>query len=429
MKIKLIEKSFEEVSAISKPDHIKPVPQKRFYRNLMSFLSQAELKAINFQYSENGMDKLPDNQPALYLMNHSSFTDLQITAFLLKNRHYHIVTTNDGFVGKYGLMSKLGCIPTKKFISDPTLVKDMKYCIDNLNSSILMFPEASYTFDGTTTPLPESIGKCIKLLKVPVVMIKTTGAFLRDPLYNNLQKRNSQVSARITYLLSPEDIRDKSIEEINKIIFDAFEYNHFDDQIETNTQITEPFRADGLERVLYKCSSCESEGYILGQGTTITCSHCNTTHELGTDGILRISGTKASEPNTSRFDTIPEWYTWERECVRNEIESDNYEYELDVDICMLVDYKAIYKVGTGRLNHDKDGWHLNGCDNRIDFHLPVNCSYNLYADYYWYEIGDMISIGDWKTQYYCFPRRKEDLLVAKARLATEEMYKLSKTPN
>ena len=43
-----------------------------------------------------------------------------------------------------------------------------------------MYPEASYSFDGTATPLPDSLGKCVKLLNIPVVMIKTYGAFARD---------------------------------------------------------------------------------------------------------------------------------------------------------------------------------------------------------------------------------------------------------
>ena len=43
----------------------------------------------------------------------------------------------------------------------------------------------------------------------PVVMIRTYGAFARDPLYNNLQLRKVKVSARMEYLLSPEEIREK----------------------------------------------------------------------------------------------------------------------------------------------------------------------------------------------------------------------------
>ena len=59
--------------------------------------------------------------------------------------------------------------------------------------SVLMFPEASYSFDGTATPLPRKMGVLLKKLNVPVVTVITHGAFLRDPLYNMLQKRKVQV--------------------------------------------------------------------------------------------------------------------------------------------------------------------------------------------------------------------------------------------
>ena len=52
-----------------------------------------------------------------------------------------------------------------------------------------MYPEASYSFDGTATVIPASLGKFIQLLNMPVIMIKTYGAFLHDPLYNGLQLR------------------------------------------------------------------------------------------------------------------------------------------------------------------------------------------------------------------------------------------------
>jgi hypothetical protein len=51
--------------------------------------------------------------------------------------------------------------------------------------------------------------------------------------------------------------------------------------------------------------------------------------------------------------------------------------------------------------------------------------YSAYADYYWYEIGDMICIGDQEILYYCFPQEGGDV-VAKTRLATEELYKIKK---
>jgi hypothetical protein len=47
----------------------------------------------------------------------------------------------------------------------------------------------------------------------------------------------------------------------------------------------------------------------------------------------------------------------------------------------------------------------------------------VYADYFWYEIGDMICIGTPQMQFYCFPENTE-VNVAKLRLAAEELYKM-----
>jgi len=282
-----------------------------------------------------------------------------------------------------------------------------------------MYPEASYSFDGTMTPLPKSLAKCIKLMKVPVVMVKTEGAFLRDPLYNNLQKRKSDVSAKITYLLSPADISDKSADELYEILNEAFEYDHFKSQYNNNITINEPFRADGLHRVLYKCPSCKKEGRMLGKGINISCTSCKKCYTLLENG--KLDALYGDTP----FEFVTDWYAWEREEVKKEIESNKYLLDLEVDIKMLVDMKSIYSVGSGRLVHNKDGFILTGCDGKLEFTQPGNASYSLYADYFWYEIGDMICIGDSKTQYYCFPKNQEKAIVAKARLATEEIYKMN----
>ena len=91
---------------------------------------------------------------------------------------------------------------------------------------------------------------------------------------------------------------------------------------------------------------------------------------------------------------------------------------------MQVDFKAIYKVGEGHLIHNNAGFTLTGCDGRLNYTQPPQASYSLYADYYWYEMADVICIGDTEVHYFCFP--KNNAPVAKIRLATEEMYKLFK---
>lgn len=417
MKIKVKEMDYESVAALPLPAHIKPKKPNKALSTLIRVFSASELKKVNFKSEKLGMEKLKKDEPCLYLMNHSSFTDLEIASYLIYPRPYTIITTQDGFVGKEGLMRSIGCIPTRKFVTDLTLVRDMVYTVKDLKISVLMYPEASYSFDGTATALPDSLGKCVKMLGVPVVMIRTYGAFLRDPLYNNLQLRKVDVSAKMEYLLSKEDTEKLSVDEINAILTDRFTFDNFKLQQENKIKVSEDFRADCLNRVLYKCPHCLTEGKMSGKGIDITCRECGKTYELDEYGYLKALD------GEGKFNHIPDWYKWERECVKEEILSGKYELKTDVDIYMLVDFKQIYKVGDGTLIHNENGFQLTGCDGKLEYSQKPTASYSLYSDYYWYELGDMICIGDTKQTYYCFPKEQGDI-VAKARLAAEELFKI-----
>ena len=298
------------------------------------------------------------------------------------------------------------------------MVRDILHCVKKNKTSILMYPEASYSFDGTATTLPESLGKLVKKLGIPVVMIKTFGAFAYDPLYNGLQIRKTKISATQEYLLSSDDIKEKSFEEINEIINREFSFDNFKWQQENGVKITENFRADFLNRVLYKCPHCNAEGQTEGKGITLTCKNCGKVYELTEDGFM-----KALDGETE-FSHIPDWYNWEREKVREEIISGEYNLDVAADIYMMIDSKCVYNIGEGHLTHNKDGFHLVG-EGGLDYTQDPKVSYSLYADYYWYEISDVICIGNSKALYYCLPKEKGDI-VAKTRLATEELYKLCK---
>lgn len=423
MKIKTAKMNYEDVLRLPAPAHQKPKKQRMIFRMLLVALSMWDLWTTHFTYRMIHMEKLEKDEPCLVLMNHSSFIDLKIAIRLLCTRPFHIICTSDGFVGKRWLMRSLGCIPARKFMTDVTLVRDMVYAVRELKSSVLMYPEASYSFDGTQTPLPDSIGKCLKLLKVPVVMIRTHGAFARDPLYNNLQLRKVRVSADVEYLLSVKEIEEKSAQELNDILQEKFTFDYFRWQQENKIRIKEPFRADGLNRMLYKCPRCKTEGQMCGQGTKILCKQCGKEYELTEYGYLEDSEQDTQEE--MRFTHIPDWYRWERECVRQELLDGTYRMEVPVAIYMMVNTDRIYQVGEGVLTHSRKGFHLTGCDGKLDYVQEPLASYSLYSDFYWYEIGDMISIGNEKVQYYCFPKESGDI-VAKARLATEELYKLVK---
>jgi len=417
MKIKTRELSYDEVVSLPARKHKKPVKPNVLLDKLIVALSKSELEKVNFLCEYEGFEKIGKNEPCLILMNHSSFIDLKIAKTIMKDRPFQIVCTSDGFVGKEGLMRRIGCIPTQKFVTDINLVRDMKYCVDKLNTSVLLFPEASYSFDGTATPLPDSLSKCIKMLNVHVIFIETFGAFHRDPLYNGLRLRKVDVTAKASLIFHKDELKELSIKYISDKLNDCFSFDHFRWQDEGKIKVDEDFRTLGLERVLYKCPACKTEGNMKGEGTKIKCSSCNKIYYMSEYGRMK------AENGETEFPHIPDWYRWERECVREEIESDTYLLDIPVDIAILKDFNAIYKVGEGRLKHNKDGFRLNGCDGKLDYSQSRKSSYSLYADYFWYEIDDVICIGDSNTLYYCFPKTQNHP-VAKTRLATEELFRI-----
>lgn len=419
MKIKIIEKSYAEVMALPIPKHRKPKRIGLFFRTLIKLLSAFNLGRYHIRYDEHGMERLGKGEPCMILMNHSSFIDMQIAANYLFPRPFSTVCTTDAYVSKAWLMRAIGCIPTQKFVSDLTLIKDMEYALKALKSSVLMYPEAGYCFDGTASLLPDSLGRLIKHLDVPVVTIITRGAFSREPLYNMLRHRQVDIGADVTYQLSREQIRESTAEQLNEVIREAFSFDNFKWQQENGVVIDEDFRADGLERVLYKCPHCLGEGVTEGCGTHLRCHQCGKIYELTPLGFLQ------AEDGEGAFRHVPDWYAWEREEVKKEIRSGEYRLDTDVEIYMLVDYKGLYHVGDGRLVHSEEGFHLTGCDGDLDYKQAPLSAHSLNADYYWYELGDVISIGNKKHLFYCFPKG-EHVIVAKTRMAAEELYKIKR---
>ena len=96
----------------------------------------------------------------------------------------------------------------------------------------------------------------------------------------------------------------------------------------------------------------------------------------------------------------------------------------DVDIVVQVNLDGVCDIGGGHLTHNAEGFRLTSDDGALDYSQPADFTHTLYADYYWYEIADTIGIGNNEYSYFCFP--KSEVSVTKARLATEEIYKIAK---
>jgi hypothetical protein len=155
-----------------------------------------------------------------------------------------------------------------------------------------------------------------------------------------------------------------------------------------------------------------------GKGTRLTCHECGKTWDLTELGYL-----KATE-GEDYFDHIPDWYAWQRSCIREEVISGAYGFDVPCDIFMIVNTKDVYKVGEGRVAHNLDGLHLTGCNGRLDYSQNSRSMYTVEAAFHWYTLGDVIGMGNNRALYFAMPRKEDAHVVGKCRLAAEEIFKV-----
>ena len=228
MKIKTREMSYDELLKLPRLKHKNPRKPSRLLAAVVRIVCASTLRKIKFSYTTERMELVGKRQPCLILMNHSSFTDMKLAFGIFYPRRMGIVTSVDAMSGILGkLMRLLGCTPTHKYVPDVSLLRDIKYMLKNNKTSVLMYPEAGYSFDGRTTTLPRGLGSLMKMLDVPVVTVITQGAFHRDPLYNMLQIRDVKVSATVKCIATPEEIKEKSVEELDALLDEAFSFDNF----------------------------------------------------------------------------------------------------------------------------------------------------------------------------------------------------------
>ena len=104
----------------------------------------------------------------------------------------------------------------------------------------------------------------------------------------------------------------------------------------------------------------------------------------------------------------------------------NVDYETeDIDLYAIKNFKTVYELGKAHLKHTKDELVLTDESGKVLFTQPMKSLYTLNTDFHWYQVADTICIGDEKMRYYCAFKENQNF-VSKARMATEEAFKLTK---
>lgn len=395
-----------------------PMRQGYFWMGLIWLLSKIALTGKKYKVEKINMEGL--KPPYMLLSNHMYFIDFELAALATFPHRVNNVVNVDGYYRRPFLMEWIGCICTRKFTNDAHLVRSI-YKVLRRGDVLCMYPEARYSPIGTTAFLPETLGMLVKRAKVPLVVTIHRGNYLRSPFWNFRKKRKVPLHTTITQVLTAEDVAKMSVSEINDAIKEAMQYDDYKYQKENGILIKEPYRAEGLHKVLYQCPSCGTESEMGSEGTEIFCRRCGKRWNLEEDGTLRaLSG-------ETEFSHIPDWFEWERSEVKRQIESGEYRFEDDVYVYSLPNCWRFKRIGNAHLTHDyENGFVLTGEYNGKDYRiqrLPDGMdSLHIEYDYCYIDPYDCVDISTDNDSFYCYPTKSD--VVTKLAFATEEIYKL-----
>ncbi len=364
---------------------------------------------------KTGMEGL--KPPYLLLCNHNAFLDFKIASVAVFPHRTNNVVAIDGFLKREWLLRAVGCIGKRKFTNDISLIRNLMQVIKNKNIAVV-YPEARYSLCGTNAILPGSLGKLVKLLNVDVVTLITHGHHIDSPFWH-LGSRGVQTVADMTCLISKDELADLSADEINGKIEKAFYYDDFAWQKKNGIRISQLNRAEGLHKVLYQCPHCKTEYRMDSQGSELFCKHCGKVWEMTELGELKAKN------GETEFAHIPDWYEWEREQVRAEIETGTYHFSDQVIVRSLPNAKGYIEIGLAEFVHNMNGFTVKGEYEGKPYFMEKSpqSQYSCHIEYeYLGKFGDCIDLNTLKDTWYCYPQGK-NFSVTKIALATEEMYK------
>lgn len=394
-----------------------PLRQKHYLRPITWALSFPDIFKHRAKINKINMEGI--KPPYLLLCNHNSFLDFKVmTTAIFPNRANYVVAI-DGFIKREWLMRLVGCICTRKFTNDLILVKKMLHVVKQ-GDIVVLFPEARYSLCGTNAVLPDSLGKLIKIMNVPVVTLIMHGHHVNSPFWNLKNRSVKPIEAELKLLYTPEVIKTLSTHTINAELDKAFLYDDYKWQKDKGIHITYSNRAEGLHKVLYQCPHCKTEYEMNSKADAIWCNHCGKKWYMTTLGEL-----KADEGETE-FSHIPDWYEWERKNVRMEIEAGTYHFESKAVIHSLPNSKEFINMGTGTLVHNMNGFLLTGSNNHMPYELTwtAHTLYSCHIEYNYRNIGDCVDLNTSDDTLYIYPL-VEKFSVTKLSLATEELYKVA----
>jgi 1-acyl-sn-glycerol-3-phosphate acyltransferase len=204
-------------------------------------------------------------------------------------------------------------VPKMKFKSDlMTIRRLLKRKQAGLHIGV--FPEGRRSWDGRTVEVVYATSKLIKMLKMPVVVVESNGAYLSEPRWADHYRRG-RIHLKYTRILTEEQVRSMSVDEIHAAV--VLGLSHNEDQWQDNRQT--PYRgkrlAERIERLLFMCPECKTLDSLRSSNDMLTCGSCGYQVRLDEYGRFNLINGKKNHYNSPA-----DWSSWQLEELKTHLE-------------------------------------------------------------------------------------------------------------
>lgn len=368
--------------------------------------------------------------PFLVVATHQGFSDYYVAPLALFPHRANYVSDVEGYAafGEW-LYRSIGCIGKRRFVPDVSVLLNMKKSI-RMKQSVVVYPESRHCNAGTTSYLPDHLGKLAKYLNVPVVILSTHGSYLESPFWDEEYSRRAPIKAKLECLYTKDEMLNANEEEIQEKVAKALQYDEYAWQQENKISLKRN-RANGLHKVLYRCPRCNGMDFVnhdterdmmlknsavMSAGAVnqdvqcdimvgsimmtsdeegITCEVCGAKWKLTPLGEL--------EDNNASM-TIPAWYEWERICAIEEWNSSNQEIVYSVHVEALPNSKGFIDCGSGTLVFNHNAFILNFADQQFLF--PHRNRESVQTEYNYKGKGMCIVLSTQDNCYYIYSEER-----------------------
>jgi len=228
--------------------------------SLTYLLTKAIVRAA-FRLEVEGREHLPRTGPAVIIANHACYLD-PIFLVAASDRYIRFLTTAEMMRTRVGrwLFSSFGCIPIRRYASDPGAVRRLFNCLRE-GEIVGIFPEGERSWDGNSLPVSPTVKKLLARLEVPVVPVRIEGSHAILPRWAKVP-----LPGRIRVRFLPPHLPPFSQREVTEILGLI--------AVRSGGQTRFSHSATGIERLLWACPNCHTIGSITTRRRTIRCESC-----------------------------------------------------------------------------------------------------------------------------------------------------------